>query len=413
MPQNPKSKSTQGTRSPKKKKTFNPAHDDSKGAAESTAIPSLLKAVIYIMSVLVVAGFLSYFAITWANDAFALVKTGEEVVVTVGENMSISALGKLLDKNGIINHPSIFKLYCSLKGESPTIDPGEYTVSPTMSYDELLDVFAKVVTTTRTTVVVTIPEGFTVDQIINRIVNEHGISSHADFEYSIKNDHFDYWFIEELDKAIADGKCQGRKYRLEGYLYPDTYYFYSDSSAKTVLNKMLRNFDNKMKDTFKKFIVEGDTYIDKIHTLCDSFGDGYTFDEVVRIASMVEKESIFEQEYSQVSQVFHNRLLRPTKETNGKMESDATIYYVLDDPPAELTEVELSIDSPYNTRLYKGLPPGAICNPSVFAIHDTLLPDTSKSYKDNYYFLTDSEGYMHFAKTYAQHLSNVKKYMNK
>lgn len=379
-------------------------------SGQNTAVSSLLKAVIYIMAVLVVAGFLSYFAITWANDAFALVKTGDEVVVSVSDGIGVKALGEILYKNGVIEHPSIFNLYCKIKGESPAIEAGEYTVSPAMGYDELIDVFANVTSNVRTTVVVTIPEGYTVDDIIELITVKYGISSRAEIINSIQNDDFDYWFVKEVDQAIADGKCDGRKYRLEGYLYPDTYYLYSDSSANTIIDKFLSNFDVKMKYTFKKVEAEGETYIDKIHTLCDKYG--FTFDEVIRIASIIQKEAVYEQEYSQVAQVFHNRILRPTSETAGKLESDATIYYVLDDKPEELSEEDLSIDSPYNTRLYKGLTPGPISNPSFFAINDTLFPDSSKSYSGNYYFVTDSDGFMHFAKTYKEHLKNVQAYMD-
>lgn len=372
--------------------------DDRSG---NTAVTSLLKAVIYIMSILVISGFLSYFAITAGNDVFAFVKEDVDVSVTIDEGTNIKTLGTKLAEEGVIKYPKIFSLYAKLrKKDSVTLQAGEYTVSPMMNYDTLIATFAKSNAAERTTVVVTIPEGYTIDQIIDTLVNKYGLSSEAELKDAIENYDFDYWFVKRLE---TNKPRSGRKYRLEGYLYPDTYYYYSDSSAAGIIYKMLDNFDKKIKDIFRgDKTVPGDNYIEKIDYLCEKFG--LSFDDIVIIASMVQMEGKYTTEYGTISSVFHNRLKNPSV-TNGKLESDATLQYLLDKRTEHLTEEHKKIDSPYNTYLYDGLPPGSISNPAQTAIIYALYPDDTKYY----FFVAGKDGYSLFAKTYKEHQQNIAK----
>lgn len=376
----------------KKKASAAPPPEEDHGG--STVLSSLLKAVIYLMSVLVVAGLLSYYAINIANDVFALVKRDEEIQITISEDMTLKEYGKLLEENGVIEYPSVFAFYADLRGKSPNFAPGDYTVNPSMNYDQLLSTVSQKTAVTRETVVVVIPEGYTVDDIIDTLVNKYGLSSEEELVDAVQNYDFDYWFVDQLEN-LRDG----RKYRLEGYLYPDTYYYYTDASAETIINKMLSNFDTKMKQTFKNAIADGENYVEKINNLCAE--RGYTFDDIVILASMIQMEAFYDIEYGTISSVFNNRLANPSK-TGGLLGSDATIYYILDEHPDTLTQAQLEIDSPYNTRKYAGLPPGSITNPTYLAINYALYPEKT----DYYYFVAKKDGYNLFAKTYAQHLKN-------
>lgn len=361
----------------------------------NTTISSLVKAVIYIMSILVVSGLLSYFAIVVGNDVFAFVKSDEEIQISVPEGTTIKQLGEILAENGVIQYPDIFSLYADLRGKNPALIAGDYTVSPSMNYDQLINVVAKKVSTAKETVIVVIPEGYTVDQIIDTLVNKYNLSTREELVDAIQNYPFDYWFVDRLQ-----GLRSGRTYRLEGYLYPDTYYYYTDSSAITIINKMLRNFDVKMRQTFKNCTAEGADYIEKITNLCNA--RNMTFDDIVVLASMIQMEAYYDVEYGTISSVFNNRIKNPSK-TGGKLESDATIYYILDDHPETLTQEHLNIDSPYNTRKYPGLPPGAISNPTYLAINYALYPDST----DYYYFVAKKDGFNLFAKTLSEHNKNV------
>ncbi len=388
----------------KKKKPVKHSNDDrydedfSSENTGNTAITSLLKAVIYIMTILVISGFLSYFAITAGNDIFAFVKSDEEITVTIGHGTSIKELGKILEEKGVIKYADVFNLYAKLRKKNPELEAGEYPVSPSMSYDALIAKFAKQTVPERTEVVVTIPEGYTVDQIIELLVDKHGLSSKEELVDAIQNYDFDYWFVDRLDES---GKNPKRKYRLEGYLYPDTYYYYSDSSAETILNKMLDNFDKKMKNIFRNDkSVPGTNYIEKFDYLCQKHN--MTFDDAIILASMIQMEARYMTEYPIISGVFHNRIKNPST-TNGYLESCATVLYFLNIRVPILSEEQTKIDNPYNTYMYKGLPPGAISNPAQEAIIYALYPEKHKYY----YFVASNDGYSLFAKTYKEHQKNI------
>ena len=377
---------------------YNRNDDYSSENTGNTAITSLLKAIVYIMSILVVSGFLSYFAITAGNDIFAFVKSDEEITVTIGAATDIKDLGKILEEKGVIKYANVFDLYAKLRKKNPELEAGEYTVSPSMGYDELIAVFAKQNIPERTTVIVTIPEGYTVDKIIDTLVNKYGLSTREELVDAIQNYDFDYWFVDRLEESGTD---PNRKYRLEGYLYPDTYYYYSDSSAETILYKMLDNFDKKLKDIFKDDnSVPGADYIEKLDYLCKKHN--MTFDEAMILASMIQMEAKYMTEYPRISGVFHNRLNNPSA-TNGLLESCATVLYFLDIRVPILSEEQTKIDNPYNTYMYKGLPPGCISNPAQEAIIYALYPEKNKYY----YFVAGNDGYSLFAKTYKEHQKNI------
>ncbi|MDD6799108.1 MAG: endolytic transglycosylase MltG [Firmicutes bacterium] len=359
---------------PKRRKV---SDDDSAGSALS----SLLKAVIYIVCILIVSGFLSYFGISIGNDVFALVKSGSDVEITINDMTTVEDIAEALNENNIIKYPSIMKLYASLRKDNGKFVAGTYTVSPNMSYDMLLEVF-KGPKSVAKEVRITIPEGYTVDDIITLFVDGYGMGTREGFINAIQYYDFDYWFVKELDELP-----EGRKYRLEGYLYPDTYYFFSTSSETTIISKFLDNFNTKFDERYRE--------------RCEAMN--MTADQIVTLASIIQMEAKFDVEYSKISSVFHNRLNNPKYETAGKLDSDATVQYILEERHENLTKEELNIDNRYNTYLYKGLPPGAITNPTTVAINYALFPATT----GYYYFVAQKNGYSLFAETYQEHLKNV------
>ena len=184
---------------------------------------------------------------------------------------------------------------------------------------------------------------------------------------------------------MTDGGRDGeRLYRLEGYLYPDTYYFYTDSSAYTVLDRMLENFDRHMDE--------------KYLAACEK--QGFTVDEAVTLASMIMKEAKKLSDYPKVSSVFRNR--KSSRAFGGRYQSDATLTYALGRPMVGGDKEDLS---PYNTYKYAGLPPSPICFPDMNAISYALSPDKT----NYYYFVSDKNGDMLYATTYGKHRENIKK----
>lgn len=371
-------KAANRTKQPQKKI---PKPTDTRG--DSTALSSLIKALIYIIAILVVSGALSYFGITAGNDIFAFKKSDELIEITVGEDLTVGELAEILSENRVIRYRELFVFYAQLRKKDSGFIATTETVSPSMSYDELLAAF-KEKPKQPETIRVTIPEGYTVDEIIDLFVNEYGVGTREGFIDAIQNYPYDYWFVQELDSAPLRG---GRTYRLEGYLYPDTYYFYTTSSEISIINKLLANFEVKFADKFRERARELE----------------WSIDDVIILASMIQMEAKYQSDYGGISSVFHNRL--SSNKTQGKLESDATIQYVLDERTEDLTEEMLNLDSPYNTRLYAGLPPGPITNVTLYAINYALFPSDT----DYYYFNSRKGGYTLFSKTYAEHLINVER----
>ena len=337
---------------------------------------SLIKAIVYIIFVLISAVALSVFGISVANDMFAFVKSDEAVQVTIPPNATLDELAQILADEGVIRYPRIFKLYAIHKAhDDMEYIAGDYTVSPMTNYSGLLYEFKEKEVTG--TVRITIPEGYTTDDIIDLFVNRYGIGTREGFVNVIQNGDFsDYWFVRELEE---NGANPNRIYRLDGYLFPDTYDFYLNSSEQTVINRLLRRFSQIFTREYRNQCAEL----------------GFTVDQIVTLASMIEKEAAAPSEFFNVSSVFHNRLKIP--DVFPRMESDATVVYAIEHDTGERT-VDLHYDSPYNTYMYDGLPPGPIANPSASAMLAALMvPETS------FYYFVSGNGVTYFSETKEEH----------
>jgi len=343
-------------------------------------VVSVIKAVVYIIFVLIVSVFLSMTVIAVANDIYAFVKSDEVVEVTIPEYATLEDVSEVLYKNDIIKYPTVFKLYAVAEHDNGEFLAGTYSVTPMMNYATLLAEFKeKPVSGTAT---ITIPEGYSTDEIINLMV-ANGIGTREGYIDVIQNYEFDYWFIDEME---ASGRTANRLYRLDGYLFPDTYEFYKSSSEATVINKLLKRFS-------QIFTRE---YRDQCAAL------GYTVDEMITLASMIEKEAASPSEFFHVSSVFHNRLNNPW--SFPRLESDATVLYIIahdkGERPKTVTPEDLQYQTLYNTYMYEGLPPGPIANPSASAMLAALSPVSSNYY---YFYYMSSQGRTVYSATKNEH----------
>ena len=364
-------------RKQKQKKDRKEAKETYESDSGSTTVTSLLKGIVYIVAVLVISAFLSWSIITIGNDIYAFVKSDATVKVVITEDMTVKDVAQMLYENGVIKFPTVYELYIRIKNRNTNYLVGEYEVSPSMNYKQLNNTFTYV-ESTRQQVIITIPEGYTVDQIIDLFLS-YGIGTREGFVDAINNYPFEgYRFLDELSATTLDPQ---RKYRLEGYLFPDTYYFFSDSTEAAVIYKMLDNFQRKVTDA----------HYDRAKTL------GYTMDQIITLASMIQGEGSTLSDFENISSVFHNRLDHAS--IYPKLQSDATLQYVMKNRTADITAEDLVIDSKYNTYLYDGLPPSAVCNPSLDAIDCALYPAETKYY----YFIADRSGVTHFSETLQEH----------
>ena len=345
-------------------------------------VMSIVKASVYIVLVAVAGVLLSLFFISAGNDVFALIKAEKKVTVTIPAGATLSDVADVLYEGGVIKYKTIFVLYGSLRHDSGEFLSGEFTVSTAMDYDDLRAAFKP--TPPSGIVKITIPEGATTDEIIE-IFLANGIGTREGFVKELNEGEFDYWFVEELNK---NGWRNSRFSRLDGYLYPDTYEFYMASSEWTVINKMLSRFN---------FIFNED-WIERTKKL------GYTVDELITLASIVEKEAYFASDVPRIASVFTNRL--NNKKNYPKLQSDATIAYAMQHdmgrrPTAD--EIDVNYESPYNTYRYDGLPPGPISSPSYQSINNALYPAKT----NYYYFASYPSGYTLYATTLQEHNANV------
>lgn len=409
----------------------------------------ILKGVAYTLivcclSFFVVFGFLDFWpgVIPMANDVFAFSKGDREITVDVESGMNTEQMAELLVENGVIDEAKVFKFYVKYKydesigldkddlvgsvfhlgGEfiktmffggdiSPEYEleylPGKRTLSTKMNYDQII----YALTTdeyTREEVTVTIPEGYTADQIIDLFL-QNGIGTREGFEYAINEYPYKHEFVQLLNEETWS---EDRTYRLEGYLFPDTYLFYRDSSEVEVINKLLNSFSERVWSEYYTTYKEA----------CDSLG--FSFDDMITFASIVQAEGRDFSDFESISQVFHNRRSSES-EIFRKMESCATIQYAMDCDNAKngitaerkpvLDGDDLLYESPYNTYMYEGLPPGAVCNPGLDAIEAALYPDMSNETKEEfnlttaYYFNSDMAGNVYYAQTLDQHNYNKRR----
>ena len=347
-------------------------------------LSGVMKAVLYIIAVIAISLIIALNIIDIANDVFAFVKPYFETEVVIPENANLDDVTEILVNNNLVKYPRIFELYIKeLRKRDDEFVPGKYLLNSSMNYDEFIGAIRRR-TNIYESVRITIPEGFTIDEIIDLFI-ANGIGKREKFVDIINNYEFEYKFIELLnEKALSPN----RKYRLEGYLFPDTYDFYKNSSELQAIDKLLSTFNSKFSEDF---------YLE-----CSMIG--MTVDEVITLASIIEREARKLEDFPKVSSVFHNRLLN--KSHFPYLEANATIQYSLGVHNAELlwmTEQDIALDLPYNTYKYPGLPPSAICNPGYEAVYAALEPDDT----NYFFFVSRIDGTMLYASNSTQHANNI------
>ena len=257
-------------------------------------------------------------------------------VITIEKGMSLNSVSNLLFENEIIVNQNIFKLKVITRGLASKIPTGRFLIDGKISDAILIDlIFNKGPIKLK----LMIPEGSqskNLFQDINTLLN-------TDYDF---NKYFNS--TEILEKYKVDASS------LEGYLYPDTYYLYHDSSPEEIIDILLSEFWKKFDENLQ----------DRANQL------GFSVHEVVTLASIIEGEAMLDSERSTISSVYHNRL-----KINMKLQADPTIQYILPGPPKTLSNRDLRTKSDYNTYQNYGLPPGPINNPGIASIKAALYPE--------------------------------------
>lgn len=327
--------------------------------------------IVAILGITAIAGVYAY------GDYAGIVGNGIKVKVSIPPNTYVSQVGNILKENGIIKYPEIFNLYTKyFHKEEIKLHYGTFSLDSNMGYKQLIKILQNPANS-ESGIKVTIKEGQNVLDIAKTLEENH-VCTQQDFLNEVANGEFNFEFIAGIQNP------QDRMYRLEGYLFPDTYTFKQDTPAKEVINTMLTNFEKKFTPQMK--------YAIKI--------SGFTFDQMITLASIVQAEAPTKPDMMKVSSVYRNRLANP-KEYK-KLQADPTSKYANRVIAKEGATKEM-VDA-YDTYKSEGLPPGAINNPGLEAILSAIYPATT----DYYYFCSDlSTGQFYYANTYDQHKKNL------
>lgn len=333
------------------------------------------KGIIFLIIVLLIAFTIKVIDLMGPNEDL---QGEKQIIIRTGS--SAKQIAEDLYRQDLIKSRTLFNLLVNIKGLENSLKAGVYNIKPEYRLLDIIDLLARgKVATFR----VTIPEGFTVEEIARRLAVMTGYSEEDFLRYARVNLGKDY-LVE--DKDII--------YPLEGFLYPDTYIIPTEYKAGEILEVMLSVFESRWLERIKA-AVDGKGEQETGLVVNKKVVNGYSLHEIMTIASLIEKEAKLDEEKPLVAGVIYNRL-----RMNMNLQIDACIQYILGERKERILYSDLQIDSPYNTYLYPGLPPGPIASPGAESIKAALNPADV----DYLFYFALQDGSHVFTRTYNEHL---------
>lgn len=361
--------------------------------AERRKEDRVVRKIVYILTIgiLIVAGILAISGYNYVSAGLKpLDKNDKKLVqVEVPSGSSNRQIGDILEEGDVIRDGMVFNFYTKFKNLT-NFQAGYYQFSPNMTLDQIskelqqggsaepLDDASKL----------TVPEGYDVDKIASLVAKKTDFKK-EDFIKVMKDEKFFDQLKAQYPDLLTDaGNAKDVRYRLEGYLFPATYNVHKNRSLEDLVTQMV--------DTTNQILTP---YYSQIKE------KGLNVQEVMTLASLVEKEGVTQSDRKKIAQVFFNRI-----EAQMPLQSDISILYALGEHKEVVTIKDTEVDSPYNLYTNTGYGPGPFDNPSQEAIQAVLDPTKN----DYYYFVADiSTGKVYYAKTYEEHMELVEKYVNK
>ncbi|WP_319961080.1 endolytic transglycosylase MltG [Virgibacillus natechei] len=309
----------------------------------------------------------------------------EEIEVDIPIGSTPSVIAEILEENDVIKSSQIFRFYAQFNNQSD-FQAGEYTFSPAMSADELIESLKSGRVMQEPIHRITIPEGFTIDQIADEYAENLHFTK-DDFLDQVNDSAYIEALIETYPTILSEDILESSiRTPLEGYLFASTYEFHEEEPPITsVVEKML----NQTESVISPYLDEMENQDFDVH-------------ETLTFASLVEKETGSEEQRELISGVFYNRL-----EQEMPLQTDPTVLYALGEHKETVLYEDLEVDSPYNTYQIDALPVGPISNFSESALEATLNPEES----DYLYFLHDGEGNVYYSETHEEHLEYREAYI--
>ena len=336
-------------------------------------------AVGFLAFILISTILLSYVGITCLGDMLAINRSDENVTVDIPADATYSQIIDILKDNKLIKRKGFCKIFTKFRGfDEGKYLSGQYYLNSKMGVEGMLkDIMAAPVTAE--SISLSFPEGLTATQILEKL-EKYDVCNSAKVLTAMRTGKYNYDFLND----ITDNK--NRFLKLEGYLFPDTYDFYVDADPNYVITKFLDNFNSKWGDGYDKRAAEL----------------GFSRDEIITIASIIQKEAANSDQMKVISSVIHNRLNHQADYPT--LGCDSTALYISNYVTPTVGEAQGSVYySAYDTSAIKGLPPGPICNPGIDAIRAALYPSDT----DYYFFAHDKAGNIYTASTFKEHKNNL------
>lgn len=356
----------------------------------------------WIVYVCLISVLMSRFAMGAITDMLAIGKQSQVVQLEITNDISINELSQILFDNKVISEKWFFKLYSFITKSPKTFPSGMYELETNMDYQSIMN-HINVKNDNKEVVKVTITEGLNVLECAE-LLQKNEICSKEDFLKVCNSDKFDdkYSFVKDIASSTH------KIYKMEGYLFPDTYTFYKKEKAENVVNKFLSNYQKKIQE--KLYVEKYGSEISISEIIQEK---KISLDRLTIIASLIQAEAANKDDMYKVSSVIYNRL--DTEKTVGKsrfgefamnkLQIDATVRYPYRNEKSIPSELNRNFTSSYNTYELEGLPPGAVCNPGIEAFYAALFPEKT----DYYYYCHSESGETFFARTNEAHISNLKK----
>lgn len=335
--------------------------------------------MVILVSILLIAAVSLYFMYNNLLEPVDPAATDDYRIVEIPSGANTAAIATILRSGGLIQNERVFRFYVQRRDLGQSLVAGTYRLSPSMSLGRIADIIRSG-DVHAVTSWFTIPEGFTVEQIAQRLADA-GLVDRENFLHLARQPSEaimqQFPFLQEVNNPDI-------YYLLEGYLFPDTYEVFTDAGEEAIITLMLHRLAQVIDEEHRQRITE----------------IGSSMHEVLTLASIVEREGRVAHERSRIAGVFLNRL-----DVGQRLESCATIQYILGETREFLFYRDLQIPSPYNTYLHAGLPPGPIAAPGEASIVAVLYPEDTDYFYFNYKY--DSSGEHYFSRTLAEHNRNV------
>ncbi len=337
---------------------------------------------VWISMILLVSIALTRYLMVGVDDLLAVSRASGSAQVELEENCSVGDVADVLKEQGVINNSFFFTMYCLVTGADDGFGQGSFTLDTNLDYEAIIN-YLQTTGNRQDVVTITFPEGLSLLEGAQKLEENEVCTVEEVLEAANSGEYDNYDFINAIDNE------EDRYYKLEGYLFPDTYDFYKGEDPKIALGKMINNCQNRFSKETRDEIQE----------------QGYTIDEVLTLASIVQAEATDEKDMRMVAGILINRLENGASRDIYRLECDSTTYYPYRSKSQVPEEERDTFKSTYDTYTIEGLPPGPICNPGMDAIQAVLEPSSESA--GMYYFCHDADGNAYYASTWSQHEANL------